>query len=149
MPANDLIGAEVKVVADVNFTATGTTETTVDFGTPNDIYLPTHLTGKYHNADLLIVVTADAGAGTTDSLTFLVYDADDTDGGTTIGTPATAITNHPHSDYDLTQGTGDGRMVCGVQIQPGRPWLQLAWDASGATDTWLCHAVVLAIPKSV
>lgn len=145
MTAKTLIGAELHVLGTATATFTGTTETALDFGTPNDLDLAN--TAAYEHGDrVLIVLTADT-AGTTDSLTVLVYDADDNAG--SIGTPAAAVVDHPHADYDLTGGTGNHIAVASVQLQAGRPWLRVALDASGATDSWEVHAIVLGVPTGL
>jgi hypothetical protein len=88
--------------------------------------------------DALVIATA----GSTDTVSFVVQDADDSAG--SIGTPTTAIT-----DGTLTGGTGHQHAVTGVQLQADRPWLRLRATSDGTTDTFHVRATVLAIPGGI
>jgi hypothetical protein len=150
MTARSLIGAEVKVLGTARQSLNSTTEAAFDFGTPNDLYLPVNANGSsYESGDrILVIVTVDAGAGTTDHLLVSIYDADDNAG--SIGTPAAAIVDHPSATYGLgsiSANTGHHRTIAGVKLQPGRPWLRVSLDASGTTDTFVGTCLVLAIPQ--
>ena len=81
-------------------------------------------------------------AGTTDTVSFSVQDAPDSAG--SIGTPATAVT-----DGTLTGGTGDRYAYTAVKVQAGRPWLRCRVTSTGATDTFVAQATVLALPRAL
>lgn len=134
----DLAGAQVLATSKV--TISSATTTSYDFGTPDDINLAALST--YRPGDRVLAIMTASTAGTTDSLTFVVQDAPDSSG--SIGTPATAVT-----DGTLAQGTGDGFAKIGVKVQPGRPWLRFRVTSSGATDTFVTHCTVIAIPSNV
>lgn len=142
MTAHSLIGAEVKVLATAKGAISSATTTSFDFGTPDDLYLPT---SAFRSADRIILLLDASTAGTTDSLTWVVQDADDNAG--SIGTPATAITNA--TGGTLAGGTGDDYRVVGVDLQSGRPWLRVRFTSTGATDTFITQCTVLAIPQGL
>jgi hypothetical protein len=147
MSAKTLIGAEVKTIAtDTLIVATAGT-TVYDFGTPDDIYLPTYNSNLYKSTDkLLLVLTAVRASGTTDSIAWTVQDADDTDGGTTIGTPATAITD----GGSLAAAKGDRAEIMGIELQAGRPWLRVSVvHSGGGSDSYSTSATLLAIPAAL
>lgn len=145
MGARELMGGGVVVLCAASLTIAANATTAFDFGTPNDIYLPTVGTSaKKSGMRLLLVLTDVRAAGTTSSLGYSVQDADDTDGGTTIGTPATALT-------DGTSLTGtiaaSHQKVVGIALQVGRPWLRVnAIHGTAGTDSYQCHATLLGIP---
>jgi hypothetical protein len=134
----DLAGANV--IATSKVTISTATTTSFDFGTPDDINLATST--AYNPGDRVYAIMTASTAGTTDSLTFVVQDADDSSG--SIGTPATAVT-----DGTLALTTGDGFTQVAVKVQPGRPWLRFRVTSSGATDTFVTHCTVLAVPSNV
>jgi hypothetical protein len=144
MTVRDLLGADVKVIATAKVTINSATTTAFDFGTPNDIKLgaasgaPGNL---YRPGDRLLFVFDASTAGTTDTVSFSVQDADDNAG--SIGTPATAKTNG-----SLAGGTGDRYAVAGVQVKAGRPWLRARVTSTGATDTFVAQCTVLALPRA-
>lgn len=135
----DLGGANILATSKV--TINSATTTSYDFGTPDDINLAT--IAGYNPGDRILVVMTASTAGTTDNLTFVVQDAPDNGSGA-IGTPATAVT-----DGTLAMGTGDGNTIIAVKVQYGRPWLRLRVTSSGATDTFVTHCTVLAVPSNV
>jgi len=148
--ANTLIGAEVKVLGAARVSHNDdTTPSVFNFGSPTDIDLRTHLTGAYHGGRVLVVVTADAGSGDTDNLTVVVQDAQDNGSGAiSTGTLDDAVVNYP-TNYGLDGGDGHHRAVIGVQVMHDRPWLRISVSADGDTDTFVCHALVLAVPQSI
>ena len=93
---------------------------------------------------LLVVLTAST-AGTTDALTWVIQDADDSSG--SIGTPATAVTSAVAGA--LSAGTGDDFSAFAVQVQPNRPWLRVSVTRVGTTDTHVTHCSVYAVPNGV
>src|SRR5690606_23598219 len=108
MSANALIGAACKVVAQARTEYNDDTEAAIDFGTDNDIYLPDHMGGEYHNSRLLIVMTVDAGSGTTDELTVKLYD-DVSDAFATaeeLTDASSAATAEEGRDWDHAVGLG-------------------------------------------
>jgi hypothetical protein len=129
--------------------ATATT-TNFDFGTPNDINLQTLTAAApglgYPAGARIVAVMSGSTGGTTDSLTFSVQDAPDSSG--SIGTPATAVTAVAPDSDPLAATTGDATCVLSVQIQPGRPWLRFRVTSSGATDTFVTHCTVYAVPRA-
>lgn len=143
MSAHDLIGAEIKVLASAKGTISTATTTSFDFGTPDDIYLPTN--SGFKSSDRIVLLLDASTAGTTDSLTWVVQDADDSSG--SIGTPATAITDA--TGGTLAGGTGDDYRVVGVRLQSNRPWLRVRFTSTGATDTFIVQCTVLAIPAGL
>ena len=132
--------AQARVLATGKVTISTATTTSFDFGTPDDIN--TAASTNYKPGDRLLAILTASTAGTTDSLTFVVQDADDSSG--SIGTPATAVT-----DGTLAMGTGDGFTKVAVKVQPGRPWLRFRVTSNGGNDTFVCHCTVLAIPSNV
>lgn len=137
----DMAGA--KVLATSKVTISSATTTSYDFGTPDDVNLAGE--SDYKNGDRVLVVFSGSTAGTTDTLTFVVQDADDSSG--SIGTPATAVTSMVHGA--LASGTGDGFAVAAVKVQPDRPWIRCRVTSNGTTDTFVTHCTVLAVPSNV
>lgn len=137
----DMAGAEL--LASSKVTISTATTTAFDFGTPNDVNLAA--LANYDPGDRVLLVLSASTAGTTDSITWVVSDADDSSG--SIGTPATAVTSAITGA--LAAGTGDDRTVLAVKVQPDRPWLRVAVTSSGATDTVVCHCTVLAVPSAL
>lgn len=146
MTVRDLIGSEFVVLGTAKLSIATATTTNFDFGTPNDINLASMIAGEpgngYRPGDRIVVVLDASTAGTTDTLSWSVQDAPDNAG--SIGTPATAVTQGT-----LTGGTGDEYAVVGVRVQAGRPWLRIRATSTGATDTFVCQATVLAIPAAI
>ena len=136
MSARDLIGAEVAILATAKQTIASPATTAFDWGTPNDLYVPS-LVGFDQGMRLLLAVTAIT-AGTTSTLTVVVQDADDNAG--SIGTPATAVT-----DGTLALSTGDGYTAIGIRLQVGRPWLRVAVTHATATDSFVVGAMLLGL----
>jgi len=121
--------------------ATATT-TSFDFGTPDDLDLSS--LANYHHGDRVLVVLTASTAGDTDSLTWVIQDADDSSG--SIGTPDTAIT-HVIAGA-LAAGTGSDYSAFTVKLQPDRPWLKVAVTSDGANDTFVTHCSVFAIASN-
>jgi hypothetical protein len=140
MPVRDLIGADFKVLGKGKVSIATATTTNIDFGTPDDINLATN--ANYQPGDRILAVMTASTGGTTDNLTFVVQDADDSSG--SIGTPATAVTSGT-----LALTTGDGFTKVAVTVQDGRPWLRFRVTSNGANDTFVTHCTVLAIPSNV
>jgi hypothetical protein len=136
MPVRTLNASDVRILGQAKVTINSATTTSFDFGTPDDINLAA--LSNYKHGDKLLVVFSATTAGTTDTVSFVVQDAPDSAG--SIGTPATAVT-----DGTLTGGTGDRRTLTAVQIQPGRPWIRCRVTSTGATDTFVASAIVLAL----
>lgn len=139
MGVRDKFSAELKLLGSAKATINSTTAVNFDFGTPNDLDLRA-LSG-YSPGDRLLVIVAATSAGTTDTLSVQVYDAPDNAG--SIGTPAAALT-----DGALGGGTGDEVAFTSVVVQPNRPWLRVAVDSTGATDTFICTAMVFSVPRA-
>jgi len=119
------------------------TTTALDFGTPNDLYLPDLIE---HGERVMVVLTNTTG-GTSDTTGWTIQDADDDDG--SIGTPATAATTVV-AGTALAGGTGDRQSVVEVTVNPERPWLRInTTRAAGTTDTTVVSALVLAVPANV
>ncbi len=137
----DLDGADI--IAGSKVTIATATTTSFDFGTPDDIDLRALAT--YKHGDRIMVVLTASTAGTTDSLTWVIQDAADNAG--SIGTPATAVTSVITGA--LAAGTGDDRSAFAVKLQPDRPWLRIRVTSSGATDTFVTHCTVYAVPSNV
>jgi len=137
----DMAGAEKLASSKVTI-ATATT-TSFDFGTPDDINLAASTV--YDHGDRILVVLTASTAGTTDSITWVIQDADDSAG--SLGTAATAVTSVVAGA--LAAGTGDDYSAFAVKIQPGRPWLRIRVTSSGATDTVVTHCSVYAVPSNV
>jgi len=131
--------ADARKIASSKVTISTATTTTFDFGTPDDVNLAGLST--YHHGDKVLVVLSASTAGTTDSITWVIQDADDSSG--SIGTPATAVTSAVAGA--LSAGTGDDYSVFAVKVQPGRPWLRVKVTSGGATDTFVTHCMVLAV----
>jgi hypothetical protein len=138
---NDLAG--LKVLGTAKVTINSATTTAFDFGTPNDLDLSALTT--YAPGDRVLVVLTASTAGTTDALTWVIQDADDSSG--SIGTPATASTAVVSGA--LSAGTGDDFSVFAVKIQFGRPWLRVAVTRVGTTDTHVTHCTVFAVPTDL
>lgn len=136
----DLAGATK--IASSKVTISSATTTSFDFGTPDDINLAA-VTG-YTAGDRILAVMTASTAGTTDSLTWVIQDAPDSSG--SIGSAATAVTSVVAGA--LAAGTGDDYSAFAVQVQPGRPWLRFRVTSSGATDTFVTHCSVYAIPSN-
>lgn len=134
----DLAGLKVLGTSKVTLNASSTS--TFDFGTPDDINLATN--ANYAPGDRVLVALTASTAGTTNTVTWVIQDADDNAG--SIGTPATAVTDAVSGA--LAAGTGDDYSLFAVEIQNGRPWLRVKVTGNGTTDTFVCHAVVLAVP---
>lgn len=137
----DMAGAEVVATSKVTI-ATATT-TAFDFGTPNDINLAA--AANYDPGDRILVVLTASTAGTTNNITWVISDADDSSG--SIGTPAAATTSAIYGALAAT--TGDDYSVFAVKLVPGRPWLRVAVTSDGNTDTVVTHCTVLAVPSNV
>jgi hypothetical protein len=137
----DMAGAEQ--VASSKVTISTATTTSFDFGTPNDIDL--RALANYEHADRVLVILTASTGGTTDSLTWVVQDADDNAG--SIGTAATAVTSVVAGALAAT--TGDDYSAFAVKLQPGRPWLRVRVTSGGATDTFVTHCSVYAVPSNV
>lgn len=129
----------VKLLGSAKVTINSATTTAFDFGTPNDLDLSA-LSG-YAPGDRILVKLSASTAGTTDALTWVIQDADDSAG--SIGTPATAVTSAVSGA--LAAGTGDDYSVFAVQVQNGRPWLRVSVTRVGTTDTHVTHCMVLAV----
>jgi hypothetical protein len=143
MGAKELLGGGCTVLATATSVDSNTTPVVFDFGTPNDIYLPGVASGAKQSGDrLALVLVARRTSGTTSICTFTVQDADDTDGGTTIGTPATALTDS--SNGLATTATTDLVTVVGVRVQTARPWLRVSFVLDDGTDVFTCQAFLLA-----
>lgn len=131
----------LNVIASSKVTIAAATTTSFDFGTPNDVNLA-GLSTYTPGARVLVVLTAST-AGNTDSLTWVIQDADDNAGN--IGTPAAAVTSAVAGA--LAAGTGDDFSVFAVKVQPGRPWLRVRVTSNGANDTFVTHCTILAVPN--
>jgi hypothetical protein len=130
-------------IASSKVTISTATTTSFDFGTPDDINLAA-LSG-YEPGDRILVVLTASTVGTTDSLTWVIQDAPDSSG--SIGSTATAVTSAVGGA--LAAGTGDDFSMLAVQVQPGRPWLRVRVTSGGATDTFVTHCSVYAVPSNV
>jgi hypothetical protein len=135
--------AAMTKLASSKVTISTATTTSFDFGTPDDINLAS-ITG-YTPGDRILVVLTASTAGTTDSITWVIQDADDSSG--SIGTPATAVTSVVAGA--LAAGTGDDASAFAVKVQPGRPWIRVRVTSSGATDTVVTHCSVYAVPNGL
>lgn len=140
MTSRSLIGAEFKILATAKQTIASPATTSFDFGTPDDIYLPT--LSNYAPQDRIFCVFVATTAGTTSTITWVIQDADGPS--SAIGTPATAVT-----DGTLAGGTGDDFRIIGVQLQSGRPWLRVRATHATATDSFVCGCMVVALPASL
>lgn len=143
MPAREMIDGDLHVLGTSKVTISTATTTSFDFGTPDDINLATNTANApglafEHGDRVLVILTATTG-GTTDSLTWVIQDANDSSG--SFGTAATAVTSGT-----LAVGTSDAHSQIAVKLQAGRPWLRIRVTSSGATDTFVCHCTVLGVP---
>lgn len=136
MTGRQLIGAEYKMLGFSKIVITS--PATTNFAP--DLYLPN--TAFKNNDRLLVVCLASCATPTTSTLTWFVQDAPDSAGA--IGTPAAAVISGT-----LAGGTGDDNRVLGVLPQVGRPWLRVGVTAALATDVFVCHALVLAVPPGL
>lgn len=136
------MAAATKIASSKVTIATATT-TSFDFGTPDDINLAA-VAGYTPGDRILVVLTASTG-GTTNNLTWVIQDAPDSSG--SIGTPATAVTSAVAGALAAT--TGDDYSAFAVQLQANRPWLRVRVTSDGATDTFVCHCSVYAIPNGL
>lgn len=134
--------ANMAKLASSKVTIATATTTSFDFGTPDDINLA-GLSGYSPGDRVLVVLTASTG-GTTDSITWVIQDAPDSSG--SIGSAATAVTSVVAGA--LAAGTSDDASAFAVQVQPGRPWLRVRVTSSGATDTFVTHCSVWAVPNN-
>jgi|SRR6185295_4698289 len=134
--------ANMAKLGSAKVTINSATTTSFDFGTPDDLNLA-GLSAYSPGDRVLVVLTASTG-GTTDSLTWVIQDAPDSSG--SIGTPATAVTTAVSGA--LAAGTSDDFSAFAVQVQPGRPWLRVRVTSGGATDTFVTHCTVWAIPNN-
>jgi hypothetical protein len=137
----DMGGATVLGTSKV--TINSATTTVFDFGTPNDLDLKT--VSGYRAGDRVLVVLTATTAGTTDALTWVIQDADDSSG--SIGTPAAASATFVTGA--LSAGTGDDYTVASVKLASDRPWLRVSVTRVGTTDTHVCHCTVLAVPSGL
>lgn len=135
--------ANMAKLGSAKVTISTATTTSFDFGTPDDLNLAA--LSAYSPGDRVLVVLTASTAGTTDSLTWVIQDAPDSSG--SIGTTATAVTTAVSGA--LAAGTSDDFSAFAVQVQPGRPWLRVRVTSSGATDTFVTHCTVWAVPNGV
>ena len=141
MPVRTDIGSTVKTLGNAVVTISSATTTNFDFGTPNDLDLSSLST--YDHEDRILIQFTASTAGTTDTVSFSVQDAADSAG--SIGTPATAST----SGDALTGGTGNQFALVSVNLAPDEPWLRCRVTSTGATDTFVTHCSVLAVPAAL
>lgn len=134
--------ANMAKLASSKVTISTATTTSFDFGTPDDINLAA--LANYSPGDRVLVILTASTAGTTDSLTWVIQDAPDSSG--SIGSTATAVTSVVAGA--LAAGTSDDASAFAVQVQPGRPWLRVRVTSSGATDTFVTHCSVYAVPNN-
>ncbi len=130
-------------IATSKVTISSATTTAFDFGTPNDINLAA--LANYAPGDRVLVVLTASTAGSDDEITWVIQDADDNAG--SIGTPATADTSAVAGA--LAAGTGDDYSAFAVKVQYGRPWLRVSVTSDGATDTFVTHCSVYAVPSGL
>lgn len=135
--------ANMTKIGSAKVTINTATTTSFDFGTPDDLNLAA--LSSYSPGDRLLVMLSASTAGTTDSITWVIQDAPDSSG--SIGTPATAVTSAVAGA--LAAGTSDDFSAIAVQVQPGRPWLRVRVTSSGATDTFVTHCHVYAVPNGL
>jgi hypothetical protein len=137
----NMAGAEL--LGSSKVTISTATTTSFDFGTPNDIDLRNE--ANYDHGDRILVTLTASTGGTTDSLTWVIEDAPDNAGniGTTAAAEVSFITGA------LAETTGDAFTVAAVRLKPERPWLRVRVTSSGATDTFVTHCMVLAVPSNV
>lgn len=134
--------AAMTKIASSKVTINSATTTSFDFGTPDDINLAT-VAGYTPGDRILVVLTASTG-GTTNNLTWVIQDAPDSSG--SIGSTATAVTSAVAGALAAT--TGDDYSAFAVQVQPNRPWLRVRVTSDGATDTFVTHCSVYAVPNN-
>ena len=139
----DLAG--LKVLGFDTLILTDGTTTNFDFGTPNDIDLSTN--ANYAPGDRVLVAFAGraAAAQTTDAITWIVQDADDSSG--SIGTPATAVTSVVEGA--LVGAVTEDVCVLAVTVQNGRPWIRCSGDMQGTSDDYHVSCTVFAVPTDV
>jgi hypothetical protein len=137
----------MKKIASSKVTINSATTTSFDFGTPDDINLASaaSATAGYSPGDRVLVVLTASTGGTTNNLTWVIQDAPDSSG--SIGTPATAVTSAVAGALAAT--TGDDYSMFAVKVQPSRPWLRVRVTSDGATDTFVCHCSVYALPSGM
>lgn len=135
--------ANMAKLGSAKVTINSATTTSFDFGTPDDLNLAA--LSAYSPGDRVLVVLSASTAGTTDALTWVIQDAPDSSG--SIGTTATAVTSAVSGA--LAAGTSDDFSAFAVQVQPNRPWLRVRVTSSGATDTFVTHCTVWAVPNGV
>lgn len=135
------LGAATKL-GSAKVTISTATTTSFNFGSPTDINLSA--VAGYSPGDRVLVVFTASTAGTTDSITWVVQDAPDSSG--SIGSTAVAVTSAVAGA--LSAGTGDDSSAIAVQVQPSRPWIRTRVTSSGATDTFVTHCSVYAIPNN-
>lgn len=148
MTARLAFGGELKVLFSAK--ASIATATTTTFG--SDVYLP-GATGWSSAMRVLVIFDGviTGGAGTTDSTSYIIQDADGTSAaiGTPADVPAANLAFAPAGNT-LAAGLGDRQVLASVLLQPSRPWLRLKVSrASGTTDTLWTKATVLGIPQGV
>lgn len=134
--------ANIASLGVASVTISSATTTSFDFGTPDDLNLAG--LANYNPGDRVLVFLSATTAGTTDSLTWVLQDAPDSSG--SIGTTATAVTSAIRGS--TSAGTANDFSAFAVQVQPGRPWLRVRVTSSGATDTFVCHCTVWAVPNN-
>lgn len=139
MTARSVLGGDWSVLAKAKVSINGTSNVYFDWGTPDNIYVPS-LSGL-RGTDRLVLILDGTTAGTTDTLTWVVEDAPDNAG--SIGTTAAASV-----DTSLVGTTGDNAKVVGWRWLPERPWLKVGGKGSGATDTWVAQALLLKVPAA-
>ncbi len=129
-------------IASSKVTISTATTTSFDFGTPNDIDLAN--TSGYEPGDRVLVVLTASTGGTTDSLTWVIEDAPDSSGsiGSTTAATVSAVAGA------LAATTGDDFSAFAVKLIPGRPWLRVRVTSGGATDTFVTHCSVYAVPSN-
>jgi hypothetical protein len=123
-------------------TINSATTTSFDFGTPDDLNLAA--LANYSPGDRVLVILSATTAGTTNNLTWVIQDAPDSSG--SIGTPAAATISAVRGA--LAAGTANDFSAFAVQIQPNRPWLRVRVTSDGATDTFVTHCTVWAVPNN-
>lgn len=133
----------LKLLGSAKLTISSAATSNFDFGTPNDLDLAN--LADFDHGDRILAVFGSTTAGTTDTVSFSVQDADDSSG--SIGTPATAVT--AAVEGTLAGGTGDQTVVVGVKLQYRRPWLRFRAASDGATDTHVVTCRVFAVPSEL
>lgn len=125
-------------------TINSTSLTFFDFGTPNDINLASAaVMAGYRPGDRVLVICTASTVGTTDSITWSIRDAPDSNG--SVGSLVAASLNTVFGS--LSAGTSDDYSAFTVNIQPGRPWLAVGLTSTGTTDTFVCHCTVWSVPN--